>query len=54
MPKAQMLNAETLGELQGKINDFIRDKCIIDISLAINPEVKSFRYCCCIIYERKE
>lgn len=54
MPKAQMLNAGTLAVLQGKINDFIFDKNIIDVSIAINPEAESFRYCCCIIYERKE
>ena len=54
MPKAKMLNAETLGELQGKVNDFISDKNVIDVSFAINPEAKSFRHCCCIIYERRE
>lgn len=53
MPKAKILNAETTEELQRKINDFIFDKNVIDVSTYYSPAPR-LKHHCCIIYEGKE
>ena len=48
MPKCKILMGCSICVLEDKINDFIADKNVIDISITTN---KWANYCACITYE---
>lgn len=51
MQKVEFLTDFKMYELQRKVNDFIKNKSVINISFSIAPCGYEYIYGCCILYK---
>jgi hypothetical protein len=50
MNKVKFFHAGTQVELEYNVEQFIKDKDVINISYAINPDSHSYQHLCCVLY----
>ena len=53
MPKVRIIKDRVPFILVRKVNEFIKDKKVIDISYAVEPCGYHYTRKCCILYEEK-
>jgi hypothetical protein len=51
MNKVKFFHEETQIRLEYTVNDFIRDKDIINVSYSINDNSNGYRHVCCVLYK---
>ena len=50
MMKTKFFEEETKGELEEKVNRFIQNKNVINVSYTVARGVYGYIHCCCVLY----
>lgn len=51
MAKVKLLHAQTEIELEYKVNEFIKDKKVINVSYSLDDKYDYCHRSCCVLYE---
>ena len=50
MNKVKFFHVGTQVELEHEVNQFIKDKDVINISYSVNPSSYTYLHLCCVLY----